>query len=129
MLQSLFGILDKAINTKLLQKNHSDSPHPHPYSLHSHPYFLHSHRDSPHSHYDSTHFHSTSPHSHHDFPRSNHDFMRSHHSPHSFLLFQIPAFTDSQLLICFEICPRAFNSLEASRHFWESYFGKFILSR
>ena len=122
MLPSLSGVLDKAINTKLLPKNHPDFPHPHPY-------FLHSHCDSPHSHYDSTHFHPTSPHSHHDFPRSNHDFMRPHHSPHSFPLFQIPAFTDSQLLIFFEICPMAFSSLEASRQFWESYFGKCILSR
>ena len=122
MFPLLSGVLDKAINTKLLPKNHPDFPHPHPY-------FLHSHRDSPHSHYDSTHFHPTSPHSHHDFPRSNHDFMRPHHFPHSFPLFQIPAFTDSQLLICFEICPMAFNSLEASRNFWESYFGKCILPR
>ena len=122
MLPSLSGVLDKAINTKLLPKNHPDFPHPHPY-------FLHSHRDSPHSHFDPTHFHPTSPHSHHDFPRSNHDFMRPHHSPHSFPLFQIPAFTDSQLLICFEICPMAFSSLEVSRQFWESYFGKCILSR
>ena len=42
MLPSRSGILAEAINTKILTKNHPDSPYSHPDSPHSHP-------DSPHS--------------------------------------------------------------------------------
>ena len=37
------GILAEAINTKILTKNHPDSPHSHPDSSHSHPDSLHLH--------------------------------------------------------------------------------------
>ena len=49
MLPSRSGILAEAINTKILTKNHPDSPHSHPDSPHSHPDSLHSHPDSAHS--------------------------------------------------------------------------------
>ena len=109
MLPSRSGILAEAINTKILTKNHPDSPYPlpdcphsHPYSLHSHPYSLHSHPDSAHSHLHSPHSHSHSSHSHPDSPHSHlyspHSYpglLRSHHSPHSAPRFPISAFTDS----------------------------------
>ena len=69
MLPSRSGILAEAINTKILAKNHTDSPHSHSDSPPTHP-------DSPPSHYDSP---------------------RSYHSPHSFPRFPIPAFTDNHL--------------------------------
>ena len=67
MLPSHSGILDEAINAKILKKNRADSPYSHPVSLHSHSYSPYSHPDSP----------------------------RYHHSPHSVPRFLIPAFTDS----------------------------------
>ena len=42
MLPSCSGFLAKSINTKILTKNHTDSPHSHPASQHSHPDALHS---------------------------------------------------------------------------------------
>ena len=51
------GILAKAINTKILTKNHPDSPH-------FHPHFSHSHSDFPHSHPHSSYFQPDSQHSH-----------------------------------------------------------------
>ena len=82
------GILVEDINTKILTKNHPDSPHSHPDSPHSHHHSPHSQPDSPHSHPDSLH-------SHIDFPRSYPDSPRSHHSPHSVPRSPIPALTDS----------------------------------
>ena len=93
MLPSRSGILAEAINTKILTKNHPDSPHSHPDSPHSHLYSPHSHPHSPHSHSDS-------PHSHLDSSRSHPDFRRSHpDSPYSVPRFPILAFTDSQLFL------------------------------
>ena len=75
MLPSRSGISAEAINTKILTKNHPDSPYSHPHSPHSR-------TDSPYSHLD--------------FQRSRPDSPCSHHSPHSVPRFPIPAFTDSQ---------------------------------
>ena len=72
MLLSHSGILAKAINTKILTKNHPDSPHSH-------------HPDFPHSHHDSLRFHP--------------DSQRSHHSLHSIPRFPILTFIDSPVTI------------------------------
>ena len=76
MLSSRSGILAKAINTKILKKNHPNSLHSQPDSQNSYPNQLnflhsqHSHPHSLHSHLDSLCFHP--------------DSARSHHFPHSF---------------------------------------------
>ena len=44
------GILGEAIHTKILKKNHPDSPHSYLVFPYSHPDSLHSHPDSQHTH-------------------------------------------------------------------------------
>ena len=123
MLPSSSEILAEAINTKILTKNHRDSPHPHPDSPHFHPDSQHSYPHSPHSHPDSSHSHPDSPQSHPDSPHSNPDpphshldsprshpespcshpdSPRSHHFPHSVPRFPIPSFTDSPAGVKFQ---------------------------